>query len=80
MQGLGSTSVKTPTGEIKLTNIKYVPSFHKKLMLVGTVVIIGSINIAIIGSINIASQVVKAWNFFHAIQPYKLQSPKTGYT
>ena len=37
IQGSGSAYVQIPPSEIKLTNVKYVPSFHKNLMLIGAV-------------------------------------------
>jgi hypothetical protein len=43
IQGSRSTSVKTPIGEIKLTDVKYVPSFHKNFMSVGAIVDIGNL-------------------------------------
>jgi hypothetical protein len=38
IEGLGSSIVKTKTGEIKLTNVKYVPSLTKNLISVGAIV------------------------------------------
>jgi transposase InsO family protein len=43
VQGSGSTSVKTSTGEIKLTDVKYMPSFRKNLMSVGAVADTGNL-------------------------------------
>jgi hypothetical protein len=33
----GSSTVRTNSGEIKLTNVKYVPSMKKNLMSVGAI-------------------------------------------
>jgi hypothetical protein len=43
IQGSGSASVQTPTSEIKLTDVKYVPSFRKNLMSVGAVADTGNL-------------------------------------
>jgi hypothetical protein len=43
IQGSGSASVKTSSSQIKLTDIKYVPSFRKNLMSVGTVADTGNL-------------------------------------
>jgi hypothetical protein len=37
IEGLGSSTVKTKTGEIKLINVKYVPSLTKNLVSVGAI-------------------------------------------
>jgi hypothetical protein len=42
MQGSRLTSVETPNGEIKLADVKYVPSFRKNLKSIGAVVDIGN--------------------------------------
>jgi hypothetical protein len=37
MRGTGTTTIKTNSGEIKLTNVKYVPSMRKNLVLAGSI-------------------------------------------